>query len=132
MYLFIMDQSQIKNYLPDFLSSAKSDIQTINKLLGSIFDLTAVAELRRLTHSLKGKSYFLGFRQTGDLAKLIENIFASILDNRLSVSDSNVPEIKKATDCLEQSVDSIEKSGQEINLQDQIKLLTQFLTKANL
>lgn len=114
----------IKPFLPDFLTAAKSDLQSINNYLSAI-NSENISDIHRLYHSLKGKCLFLGFTQTGELAKQLEYLFAKIKDNPGLLTAPITETIKAVTSQLVQSISAIETTGQENNLQTQIEIVKQ-------
>lgn len=78
-----MTDFDLKSYTDLFLKNARQEIQTLRGLLGADENL---AELHRVSHSLKGQSYFMNFNEIGNKAKDLEFFFKALLDKKASLT----------------------------------------------
>lgn len=81
-----MVDSDLKKYTDLYLENARLEIETLRGLLSGSKDLV---ELHRISHTLKGQSYFMKFNEIGDKAKSLELLFKKLLDQGQTILEEN-------------------------------------------
>ena len=82
-----MVDSSLKSYTVLYLTNAQEEIKLIRSLI-SQKDVD-VKELHRISHTLKGQSFFMGFNDIGLKALELETYFKARLENT-QLKDVNV------------------------------------------
>ncbi len=77
-------------------------------------DSTAIDEIFRSAHSLKGMSASMGFMHMEEICHALEDVFSQIRSGVLEVSKSLVNDLLAGTDDIEQMIDEIEGGGDGI------------------
>jgi len=112
-----MDMSQ---YLEIFIEESKEHLQTMNEILldmeNNVEDVSHVAEIFRIAHTLKGMSGTMGFTKLADLTHKMESVLDLVRNNQLKVNSYIVDILFECFDALEEYIDNIEKAGQEGDL----------------
>ncbi len=87
------------------------------------YDYTAVMELQRYLHTLKGGAKMAELNQIGDLSHELESMFIEVIDNRVERNDELIEVLRNSFDLLHKQVSEAQKN-QPLSLSaDQIKLL---------
>ena len=87
------------------------------------YDYTAVMELQRYLHTLKGGAKMAELGQIGDLSHELESMFIEVIDNRVEKNDELVEVLRDSFDLLHKQVNEAQEN-QPLSLStDQIKLL---------
>jgi len=101
----------------DFIIEAKEHLETVEPNLLELEkapdNLGLLNEIFRPMHSLKGASGFLGLNKMNRLAHKAENILDELRKGAMSVTSEIMDIILSSTDALRQMVDSLERSGNE-------------------
>ena len=123
-------ESEIEEILNIFREESDEQIQKLNKNLLKLEanpkDSTAISELFREAHSLKGASRMIGLNDIQNIAHKLEDVFGMAKENRLVVTSEIVDVLCKAVDCISSIVEeSIKTRGQSSfdQVPDMIKLL---------
>jgi two-component system chemotaxis sensor kinase CheA len=74
-------------------------------------DVSAIAEIFRSAHSLKGMSASMGFVEMEQLCHAMEDIFQSVRNNEIQVDAAVIDLLLAAADDIEVMVDDIESGG---------------------
>lgn len=94
----------------------------LQKLQNSI-DHEVISEIHRLSHSFKSQSLIMGYSQLGLAGKMLETIFLSIKENKISINKNLLTIIKQTVIAMQSSLDHIKKHKGEINIMNDIKSL---------
>jgi len=87
------------------------------------YDYTAVMELQRYLHTLKGGAKMAELNQIGDLSHELESMFIEVIDNRVERNDELIEVLRDSFDLLHKQVNEAQEN-QPLSLSaDQIKLL---------
>ncbi|MEI8388605.1 MAG: hybrid sensor histidine kinase/response regulator [bacterium] len=123
-------ESEIEEILNIFREESDEQIQKLNKNLLKLEanpkDSTAISELFREAHSLKGASRMIGLNDIQNIAHKLEDVFGMAKENQLVVTSEIVDVLCKAVDCISSIVEeSIKTRGQSSfdQVPDMIKLL---------
>ncbi|HZK42811.1 MAG TPA: chemotaxis protein CheA [Syntrophomonadaceae bacterium] len=107
-----MDMSQ---YLDVFLEESKEHLGSLNhKLLElekNTSDLTALNEIFRAAHTLKGMSATMGFEDLADLTHHMEDVLADLKEGLLTANTTVIDILFKCFDRIQLMVDNIESTG---------------------
>ena len=87
------------------------------------YDYTAVMELQRYLHTLKGGAKMAELNQIGDLSHELESMFIEVIDNRVERSDELVEVLRNSFDLLNKQVNEAQENKPLSLSTDQIKLL---------
>lgn len=98
----------LSSYKTLYLSTAKTNIESIQRgldaLLQNLTDEVAVEEVFRNAHTLKSKSYLMGEKEIGDLAKTIEDTFYAVKNKTSSLSKDLVTSSKDQVSQIEKKI----------------------------
>lgn len=84
---------------------------------------SAIDNIYRSAHSLRGESAIMEHPQTATLSSIIEKIFYMVLEEKLKITDDLLLALSEALKHLEESLKSIHNTNQETNLDEDIKKL---------
>lgn len=120
-----MDMSQ---YLDVFLEESKEHLGSLNQKLLELEkntgNLSALNEIFRAAHTLKGMSSTMGFEDLADLTHHMEDVLADLKEGILTANSSVVDVLFKCFDRIQVMVDNIELTGSgSLDNQDLIELL---------
>jgi len=87
------------------------------------YDYSAVMELQRYLHTLKGGAKMAELNQIGDLSHELESVFIQVIDGRLEKNDSLVELLRDSFDLLHKQVDQASGNQSSSDSADQIQLL---------
>lgn len=76
--------------------------------------------LHRAAHSLKGQSEMMGYHVVGSLCALMETIFRSKKEGKLTLTDGIIQKLITASQALGVCVDQIDKNNKEIDMAEYI------------
>lgn len=100
--------------------------ESLSHLSQTPHDATAIATLYMSAHSLKSQSMVMGFKNTGALCNVIENMCREIQEKQTVPSVRLLELLQESLQRLENSLKSIEKDNQELPLGETIKKLEHF------
>ncbi len=107
-----MDMSQ---YLDVFLEESKEHLGSLNhKLLDlekNTDDISALNEIFRAAHTLKGMSSTMGFEDLADLTHHMENVLTDLKEGMLAVDSSVVDILFQCFDRMQLLIDQIESTN---------------------
>ncbi len=86
-------------------------------------DFSAVMELQRFLHTLKGGARMAELREISDLAHEMESMFIAVIDGRVEKNDELIELLKDCFDRLHQQVTQAEKGEQMVDSSDRVDLL---------
>ncbi len=86
-------------------------------------DYTAVMELQRYLHTLKGGAKMAELNQIGDLSHELESMFIEFLDNRVTKNDELIEVLRDSFDLLLKQVNEAQENQPLSMSTDQIELL---------
>ena len=109
-------ESEIVEILNIFREESEEQIQKLNKNLlrleANPKDSTAISELFREAHSLKGAARMIGLNDIQLIAHKLEDVFGMAKESRLNVTPETIDILCKAVDCVNSIVEeSIETRG---------------------
>ncbi len=92
-------------------------------------DSTAIDEIFRSAHSLKGMSASMGFMHMEEICHALEDVFSQIRAGILTTSQSIVDDLLAGTDDIEQMIDDIEAGGDGIlpNIDERVTALKKWM-----
>lgn len=101
------------NYREMYVSEALEHVEIINNTLLKLEEEPEIKDhidlIFRSAHTIKGMSATMGYEQTKDLCKNIENIFDKIRKNESKVTPSLITAIFKCMDALQQMISDEKK-----------------------
>ena len=106
--------SEFEAYRGLFVAESRENHETIVKSLLVLergVDETAIDEIFRAVHTLKGASASMGFEEPERLCHSMEDVLSMIRANTLEVSQSVMDLLLACTDAIEEMVDGIESGG---------------------
>ncbi|NLB88214.1 MAG: chemotaxis protein CheA [Syntrophomonadaceae bacterium] len=120
-----MDMSQ---YLDVFLEESREHLGNLNQKLLELEkntgNLSALNEIFRAAHTLKGMSSTMGFEDLADLTHHMEDVLSDLKEGILTANSSVVDVLFKCLDRIQMMVDNIEQTGSgSLDNQDLIHLL---------
>ncbi|HTY15334.1 MAG TPA: chemotaxis protein CheA [Methanoregulaceae archaeon] len=126
--------SEMDMYRSLFIAESRENHETIVKnllILERGSDESAIGEIFRAAHSLKGMSATMGFDQLERLCHAMEDVFQNIRSGQLTVQPDLVDTLLKASDDIEMILDDIESggSGSDIHLEDRLNALLEWKVK---
>jgi chemosensory pili system protein ChpA (sensor histidine kinase/response regulator) len=89
------------------------------------YDFSAVMELQRYLHTLKGGARMAELNEISDLSHDMESLFIAVIDGRVDKSEDLVEVIRGSFDLLHQQVIEAEKGDPLTSPEDQLKLIRQ-------
>lgn len=120
-----MDMSQ---YLDVFLEESKEHLENLNQRLLDLEqhpqDISALNEIFRSAHTLKGMSSTMGFEDLADLTHHMEDILSDLKDGSLKADPTVIDTLFRSFDRIQKMIENIEagQNGESDN-QDLIEVL---------
>ncbi|MEQ8478085.1 chemotaxis protein CheA [Fulvivirga sp.] len=103
--------SKEEEYKEIFLAEALENHEELNRLLTQLekkpTDKKAINAIFRITHTLKGNSAGMGFKDVADFAHVLEDLFGEVRDDKLNLDDSIFTTLFKSIDTLGELINSI-------------------------
>lgn len=113
----------LNDYRELYNSTAKKYLtilkQFVAKKQGNL-DEFYLKEAHRAAHSLKSQSLVMGYNQLGQLCKNIEFFMKTKLDQQTALSVHQMARLTDLVKTIEQSLETIEKTGQELTIAEDI------------
>jgi two-component system chemotaxis sensor kinase CheA len=106
--------SELDAYRSLYVAESRENLENIVKnllVLEEGSDVSAIAEIFRSAHSLKGMSASMGFVEMEQLCHAMEDIFQSVRNNEILVDAAVIDLLLVAADDIEVMVDDIESGG---------------------
>jgi two-component system chemotaxis sensor kinase CheA len=101
-----------------FLEEANENFEALNqqliKLEKSPSNQKVIAEIFRITHTLKGNALGMGYQQIADLTHIMEDIFSAVKEGKVSLDEDFVEQLFRANDKLGQLIESL-TSGKKVS-----------------
>jgi len=88
-----------------------------------LFDYTAVMELQRYLHTLKGGAKMAELREIGDLSHELESMFIEVIDNRVEKNEELMEILRDSFDLLYRQVIEAQEMQPLSDSAEQVKLL---------
>ncbi|HET7522166.1 MAG TPA: chemotaxis protein CheA, partial [Bacillales bacterium] len=105
----------MEQYLEVFVDESREHLQTMNDGLLVLEkqkdDSSAVQEIFRAAHTLKGMSATMGYEQMAELTHQMENVLDAVRKGQLSTGKNIVDVLLRAADGLEMMVEDIAEGG---------------------
>lgn len=105
--------SKEQEYKEIFLAEAIENHEELNRLLTELekepSDKNAVNAIFRITHTLKGNSAGMGFKNVADLAHVIEDLFGEVRENKLTLDASIFVTLFKSIDTLGELINAVKE-----------------------
>ena len=127
------DQEQDKELLAIFIDEANELLEMSDHTLhrwadqqagkNGAHDFTAVMELQRYLHTLKGGAKMAELREIADLSHEIESVFIAVIDARIEKNSDLIELLKNSFDLLHRQVLEAQKELPMTESADQIALL---------
>jgi len=112
-----MNSDEVAQYKDLFVTTAKTYLETLNmgllKLEKEPTSKEVINEIFRAAHSLKGQSAAMGFKETGYLCHVVEDVFYEIKENGKKVDPTLADLLFASLDALTASIQKIEADGVE-------------------
>lgn len=129
-----MSPVDLSSYKSLFIQTAKEFLENLKKNLNLLqqntTDKTAIYEIFRSAHTIKGQCLMMGFPKTAELCKVIEDAFHAIHDGQKIYAQDMLSSFSEAVESLNQSILSIEQNNKEADLtENSIKLQTYLKAK---
>jgi two-component system chemotaxis sensor kinase CheA len=117
-------------YLDIFLEEAKEHIQNLNEnilLLEDSSNRSAVDEIFRSAHTLKGMAGTMGFNRISEITHEMENLLQEIRSNRVNATQDIIDTLLQCVDVIEMLInDIVENSAEsEMSVQHILNMLRQ-------
>ena len=101
-----------------FLNEAYENFEALNKLLIKLekdpANQRTIAEIFRITHTLKGNALGMGYDQIADLAHVLEDIFDAVKGNVIELYDDLINQLFRANDKLGELINAI-STGEKVS-----------------
>ncbi|WP_366508877.1 chemotaxis protein CheA [Thermosyntropha sp.] len=111
-----MDMSQ---YLDVFLEESKEHLENLNQKLLQLEknhdDMSALNEIFRAAHTLKGMSSTMGFEDLADLTHHMENVLSDLKEGKLEISTPIVDVLFQCLDRIQTIIEQIETTGSGVS-----------------
>lgn len=119
-----MTDLDLATYKSLYLQTAREHVSDLKKNLELLnqdpLNQQLIYEIFRLFHSLKSQNYFMGFEKTAHLCKVSEKYFHKINSGEKIYQPSLYNIILHAIGKLENSIDTIDKQNNEVDLTQDI------------
>ena len=103
--------AQEDQYREIFQAETLENFEELNKLFTRLeknyADKKAINAIFRITHTLKGNALGMGFKDIGDMAHVMEDIFGEVRENKLELDPEIFDALFKALDKLGELIDSL-------------------------
>lgn len=120
-------QKDLIIYKELFLKTAQENLQNLKdgilKLSQDFRNQEAVEIAYRSAHSLKSEFYAMGYKTTGTLCMIMENIFKKIEEGEIGASKELLDSMQNSLTGLEESLATIDKDNTQPDVTDYIKKL---------
>jgi len=107
-------KSKEEEYKEIFLAEAISNHEELNKLMTQLEkkpdDKASIDAIFRITHTLKGNAAGMGFTDIGEFAHLLEDLFGSVREGKITLNDDLFATLFKAIDTLEKLIDAVKEN----------------------
>jgi len=116
----------VSEYKQEFLQEAREYIDAMNQNFIKLEqgDLSAIDELFRIAHTLKGMAGFMGYRNLELLCHRLESAMGKIRDGNVKVEEDIVDVLLKAVDKIEEILDKIEnEDSDDVDISDVVSNL---------
>lgn len=125
-----LSQDDIQKYKTLYLQTARNYLLSlqsqISDLLKGIQKSESIAQAHIDAHSLKSQSQIMGFKNLGEMSEIMESIFNKHDNEKSDVPRDLLVKLQSEIARMSDSLDEIEKSGQELDLSDRVEGLAQF------
>ena len=122
----------VSEYKREFLQEAREYIDVMNQKFIKLEkgDLSAIDELFRVAHTLKGMAGFMGYRNLELLCHRLESAMGKIRDRSLKVDEGIIDILLKAVDKIEEIIDKIEsEDNDDVDIDDIVSNLDRIIGK---
>lgn len=115
-----MDNNSVNNFLNLFLTTAGEHLKRMQQILFSqeVSKPEVVEELHRHAHSLKGEFVAMNFLTSGELAHLLELIFAGVKTGSITLSPGYASLLQESLEQLQASLKNIATQRTELDLSE--------------
>lgn len=100
-----------EEYREIFLAEALEHYEEINRLLTVLEknqgDKKIIHALFRITHTLKGNAFGMGFKGIGEMAHVLEDLFGEVRENKIALDEAIFTSVFKAVDVLGKLIDAV-------------------------
>lgn len=107
----------INQYLEIFIEESKENLQTMNSNLlyleNNLGDISALNDIFRVAHTLKGMSATMGFNNIANLTHEMENVLDYIRKDSMEVNENIIDLLFECFDELEKYIENVQNTGQE-------------------
>ena len=115
-----MDKNDLSSYKNLHVQTALDYVKSIKEALEVLTkdpeDAEAVKTIHLDSHSLKSQSFAIGYKTNAQLFKTLEDIFARNMEYPQPISYELVEDLKTCVVAFEESLQSIQESGNEKDL----------------
>jgi chemotaxis protein histidine kinase CheA len=124
-----MGNNDLSAFKALFLKTARTQIKTIKEAISVLEhfpkDQQALEKMYIASHSLKGETLAMSYASTGKVSFLLQKITQQAQENVLQLTPELLNLIKQAVSSIEMSLENIEKTDSELDLQDTQNKLVQ-------
>ncbi|HNV44777.1 MAG TPA: Hpt domain-containing protein, partial [Exilispira sp.] len=121
----MLDDKYKKAFLEEAFEFVESANQLILYLEKDPTNESTINELFRIMHSLKSEAGLLGFSTIMEISHILEDLFDNFRKKKLPISNETINIILKAIDFINDSLNSISATSEEITETDIIDKLKQ-------
>ncbi|BDU50882.1 chemotaxis protein CheA [Haliovirga abyssi] len=120
-----MDINELKeNYFSLFITDARDYLsQIVESLMVLENEMTnkdMIDSIFRAFHSIKGASGILEYHNLEKLTHISENLLSDVREGKISINDEIMDMLFKVLDYLEKGIEKIEKSGDDIDFENDL------------
>jgi two-component system chemotaxis sensor kinase CheA len=121
--------SKEAEYRDLFLTEALENFEALNNLFIKLEkehgNKRAIAEIFRITHTLKGNAMGMGFKAIGELAHIMEDIMDAVKSSKIELNEGIIEQLFRANDKLGELIKAIgtEKKVSYIGLKTKLEVL---------
>ncbi len=115
------------DFLEEYIEDARDHIanfeRSLMRLEQNINDLEALKNIFRSAHSLKGSSYYMGFKRLGEVVHSVENLLEPFVKGDKSPDRGLLDILFKILNFLEDGLGHLVQNGEEPEIPEELKVL---------
>ena len=128
-----MDPSDIAKYKALYIQTAREYIKELNDNLNTLMQgnetTDAVSSVHRAAHSLGSQSQVMGYESTQVACRTIEKLFKAKKETNITITPDTYSLVTALVKEIEQSINTIETTGKELDLSESTKILEAAIEK---
>ncbi len=130
-----MNTNDVSSYKDLYIKVAREFLKTASNKLAAWeanpLERETLSELVRSAHSVKGQSLTMGYKETGQVALLLEKLLRGLTEHTSSPSPEVIKTVEEGFSALTRSVDNVEREDREADLTQITQRLEAISSSAN-